>query len=287
MPLIDFILNIAGLLLWLTWLSVQFDPLTKTSAASLVGTLKKAGASGPKRWKFLAGLSALLLLRAVIYWEIGAAVNWTPRLDLEFIDLSFRSDYYGHMLLFSLLSFGFTLGIFYLSLLLLSMVNAGVPDADPLQRLVRLYFARVEGWPAALKLMLPFLMGGLLWLALHPLLARLAIVPETKSSGQLFEQAVILGLGTYLAWKYLIVAILVMHLLHSYVYLGRHPVWSFVDVTARNLLSPLRWAPLRLGRVDFLPLAAIALVFLVTEPLSRLPAIEFPPHQPLSRFLPF
>jgi len=130
-------------------------------------------------------------------------------------------------------------------------------------------------------------MGGLLWLALHPLLAQLAIVPETKSNGQLLEQAAVLGLGTYLAWKYLIVGILVLHLLNSYVYLGNHPVWNFVNATARNLLSPLRWAPLRLGKVDFLPVAAIALVFLVTEPLSRLPAIQFPPHQPLSRFLPF
>src|SRR5579872_1575358 len=103
MPLIDFILNIAGLLLWLNWLAVQSDPLTKTSAASLVGTLKKAGAVAPRRWKFLAGLIALLLLRASVYWQIGAAVNWTPKLELEFIDLSFRSDYYGRMLLFSLL----------------------------------------------------------------------------------------------------------------------------------------------------------------------------------------
>src|SRR3954470_23795001 len=105
MPLIDFILNIAGLLLWLNWLSINFDPLNRATAASLIGTLKKADASGPKRWKFLAGLVSLLLLRALIYWQVGAAVNWTPSLQLGFVDLSFRSDYLGRMLLFSLFSF--------------------------------------------------------------------------------------------------------------------------------------------------------------------------------------
>jgi uncharacterized protein YggT (Ycf19 family) len=60
--------------------------------------------------------------------------------------------------------------------------------------------------------------------------------------------------------KFLLVAVLALHLLNSYVYLGDLPLWSFVNATARSLLRPLQWLPLRAGRVDFAPLLAIAVV---------------------------
>ena len=280
MALIDFILNLAALLLWLNWLAVHFDPLAKAAAASLIGTLRKADPIGPKRWKFLACLLLLLLGRAMAYWQIGATLHWVPRLELGIIDLSFRSDYLGRMLVFSFLSFACMLGGFYLWVLLLSVVNARVPDTDPLQKLVRLHFKWVENWPRLIKLLLPFLLGGLFWLALHPILTWLGIVPASKSTGQFFEQAALIGAATYLAWKYLIVGILLLHLLNSYVYLGNHAFWNFVNATARNLLFPLRWLPLRFGKVDFLPLIGIALVFLITETCSRLPTQFY-------RLLPF
>ncbi len=276
MALIDFILNIACLLLWLNWVSIRFDPLARTSAASLVGTLKKTDESGSRQWKYLGSLLALLLVRALAYWQMGTAVNWTPALDLGVVDLPFRSDYPARMFLFSLLSFGSALAVFYLWMLLLSVVNRRVPDTDPLQKLVRLHCKWVERWPQWMKAILPLVLGGLFWLALHPLLARLTIVPENKSATQLFEQAAVIGLGTYLAVKYLIVGILLLHLLHSYVFLGHHAAWNFVDATARNLLAPLRWLPLRIGKVDFLPLAGIALVFFAAELIANPPA--WPPE---------
>lgn len=272
MALIDFILNIACLLLWLNWLSIRFDPLARTSAASLVGTLKKTEQSGSKQWKFLGSLLALLLVRALAYWQMGSATGWTPGLDLGIVTLPFRSDYLVRMFLFSLLSFASTVAVFYLWMLLLSLVNCHVPDTDPLQKLVRLYCKRVDRWPQWIKALLPLVVGGLFWLTLHPLLARLAIVPANKSTTQLFAQSATIGLGTYLALKYLIVGILFLHLLNSYVFMGHHPAWNFVNTTARNLLSPLSWLPLRIGKVDFLPVAAIALVFFVTELLTNPPA---------------
>jgi hypothetical protein len=283
MALIDFILNIACLLLWLNWVLVRFDPLTRTSTVSLVGTLKKTGRSGSRHWKFLGSLLILLLVRALAYWQMGTAVEWTPSIDLGVVNLSFRSDYLVRMFLFSLLGFGTTLAVFYLWMLVLTVVNHRVPGTDPVQKLVRLHCKWVEGWPQWIKMVLPFFLGGLFWLTLHPLLARLAIVPENRSTAQLLEQSAVIGLGTYLAAKYLIVGILLLHLLHSYVFLGQHPAWSFVDITARNMLGPLRWMPLRVGKVDFLPLVGMALVFLVTQMLSNPPA--WPPW--LRQFLPF
>jgi uncharacterized protein YggT (Ycf19 family) len=269
MALINFILDISALLLWLNWLAIHFDPLAKSQASTLAGTLKKADPVGPKRWPFMAGLSFLLLVRAVVYWEIGAGVSWTPELELGVITLPFRSDFLKHMIVFSLLSFGLSLAVFYLWVLLLSVLNVGVADSDPLQKLVRQHFKWLERWPNAFKLMVPFLAGGLLWLGLQPLLARLAVVPGIKSSAQFLEQAAVIGAGTYLAWKYLIVGVLVLHLINSYVYLGNHPLWSFVNATANSLLTPLRWIPLRVGKMDFRPPLAIALVFLVAEYVSH------------------
>ncbi|MDB6018892.1 MAG: hypothetical protein JWR19_3381 [Pedosphaera sp.] len=266
MSAIDFILNLAGLLLWLNWRSLRFDPLARTSAASLVGTLRKADPSGPKRWKFLAALAALLFIRALLYWEIGPAMEWTPNLQLGPIALSFRSDFLGRMLLFSALSFGITLAVFYLWLLLLSLANRRVADLDPLQKLVRQHLGWIEPWPNAIKSLLPLFLAGLCWLLLHPLLTHLALIPKAKSWPQIIEEAAVIGLGTYLSWKYLIAVILALHLLNSYVYLGNHPLWSFINTTARNLLVPLRWGwlPLRVGRLDFAPVAGVALVFLIS-----------------------
>lgn len=267
MPLINSILNLACLLLWLNWLSLHFDPLAKTSAASLVGTLRKADPSGSGRWLSLAGVVAVIFIRTGIYSLIGPALDWTPRLSLPPMELAFHNDsrHYLGLLLFSCLSFLMTLAAFYSSLLLLSVANRGVADTDQLQKLVRLYFKWLEGWPTAVKLLLPWLAGALFWIALHPLLGRLEIVSQTKSNTQLFEQAAIIGAGAYLSWQYLIIGVLAAHLFCSYVYLGENPLWGFVNVTARNLLQPLRWVPLRIGRVDLLPIFAIALVLVVVN----------------------
>ena len=289
MPLIDFILNLAGLLLWLNWLAISFDPLAGATAATLAGTLKKADTSSPRRWKPLVALVALLLFRAYIYYLVGSSVGWTPHLHLGFIDLPFLNlfsnpDSFYRMLLYSGLSFGATLAIFYFWLLLLSAANVTVPDNDPIQKTIRLHIRWIERWPRSLKLLFPFIISSLLWLIFHPLFVKLAIMPTTKSAVQLVEQAIWIGIGSYLSWKYLLVGIFLLHILNSYVYLGNHPFWNFINATARNLLTPISWIPLSMARVDFSPLVGIALVFLITEFLSRLPTIE---RLNIHKFLPF
>ena len=262
---VHIVLNLAALLLWLNWLLVSRETPSLTPANSLVSTLRKAGSKGIGRWKFLAGMALLILLRAVAYWQIGPMLKWTPRLEWGVINLTFGVDDLFQMVIFSILSFLAVLGVFYLWLLLLSVANKSVPDTDALQKLVRYLFKWLEPWPAWLKLPLPLFAGGLLWIGLHPLLSLLAVAPPVKSGPQLCEQAMIVSAGGYLAWKYLIVSVLILHLVNSYVHLGNSALWGFVNVTARNLLRPLQWLPAQIGRVDFLPLIGVALVFLVTE----------------------
>jgi uncharacterized protein YggT (Ycf19 family) len=79
------------------------------------------------------------------------------------------------------------------------------------------------------------------------------------------EQSLIMGFNLYLVWQFPAGALLVLHLLNSYIYFGPHPFWNYVNTTAQTILRPLEKIPLRLGRVDFAPLVGIVLVFLFAE----------------------
>jgi len=267
MGLIDFILNLAGLLLWLNWRSVRFDPLGKRTPATLIGTLRRAEPRRLRRWHLLAALGGLLLLRALFYWQIGSAARWTGILNLSVITLSYRSDYFVRMLLFSIFSFGLTLGVFYLWLLLLSIL-AG-PEPLPFHRLVRMPLGGIDRWARGVKFLLPLIVTATFWWLASWLLAWLQVIPEPVSPAHRIEESLVIGLSSYLAWKYLAGALLVLHLLNSYIYFGKHPFWGYVNAGAQTLLSPLRALPLRVGKADFAPVVGIVLVFLAAELAGR------------------
>jgi uncharacterized protein YggT (Ycf19 family) len=219
-----------------------------------------------RRWHLLAVLAGLLFLRAVLYWQIGSGVGWASgKLNLGVIELSFRSDHFQHILLFSGLSFGLTLGVFYLWLLLFSIL-AG---PEPFHRLVRLQLGLIDRLPAGVKFLLPPLLAAPLWWLASWLLAWLAIVPQPGSALHRIEESLVIGLGSYLAWKFAAGALLVLYLLNSYIYFGKHPFWNYVASEAQTLLRPFRVIPLRAGKVDFAPVLGIALVFLLGELAER------------------
>ena len=171
------------------------------------------------------------------------------------------------MLLFSIFSFGLMLGVFYLWLLLLSIL-AG-PEPLPFHRLVRMPLGGIDRWPRGVKFLLPLMVTAAFWWLASWLLAWLQVIPQPVSPAHRIEESLVIGLGSYLAWKYLIGALLVLHLLNSYIYFGKHPFWSYVNAEAQTLLSPLRAVPLRAGKVDFAPVVGIVLVFLAAELAGR------------------
>ena len=127
MAFIDFILNLAGLLLWLNWRAAKADPLGKPTPATLIGTLRRAEQANAKRWHLPAVLGGLLLLRALFYWQIGSAAGWIGKLDLGGTAVYFHSNLFGQMLLFSIFSFARMFAILYLWLLLLSLLGGPMP----------------------------------------------------------------------------------------------------------------------------------------------------------------
>ena len=269
MTAINFILDLAALLLVLSWRSVRFDPLNRAVPATLVGTVRRAEPRRLKRWHFLAGLGLLLLVRALFYWQIGPAVDWTPQVDIGRVVLAFRGDLFRTEILFSIASFIRAWIILFTWLLILSVLQGPTANPDPILKLIRLQLGGVARWPAALQVLLPGVLAGLIWMLAYPLLARTEVVHRVSSIPHLFGQAGLVGIETYLSLKQLLPAILLLHLVSSYVFLGNNPFWDFIGITGRKILRPLNGIPLRYRRVDFAPLAGIVLILLLLEVLPR------------------
>jgi hypothetical protein len=261
MLLLHSILNLVALLLWVNWRGMGFKEYVPYRS-TLIHTLRTAEPEPQRRWGYLLGLAGLLFFRGLLYQMVGPGLKWVPAIDLGVITLPFRSDQPWRMILFSLLSFVVLWVAFQICLLLLSVINRSLPDAQPIQHLVRLHLGRIERWPIAVKLLLP-LLSGLLWLPIHPLLAAMGLLPAGSSLELIAEQSIVLGLASLLAWKYLLLGILVVHVVNSYVYFGRFQLLDFASDTARNVLSILRGVPLQLGRIDLAPFLMGGLVWLV------------------------
>jgi uncharacterized protein YggT (Ycf19 family) len=264
MSVIDFILNVAGLVLWLNWCAIPLTVRTP-AGASLASTLRRAGPPRPRIY-YLAALIVLLAARALVYWQLGGPIGWYGRIPLGPTTVGFPSAMPGRMILFSLCSFGVALGIFYLCLLLLSWINGPISDTEPAQRLVRDHLGVLDRWPRVVKLLLPLLFTATVWYLLNPLLVRLGLVPQNANPAwRVLAQGAVIGLAVYLVLKFFLVGVLALHLLNTYVYLGELPLWSFVNSTARGLLRPLQGLPLRAGKIDFAPVLAMAVVLAVAQ----------------------
>jgi len=264
--LIDFILNVAGLLLWLNWRSARLDPFTRGIPATLAGTVRRAEPMRLKRWHFLAALGILLFIRAMLYGALGPAVNWTPRINFVLVQLAFpiiRGHSFLSVLSFSVLSFIQILIVFYFWLLIIAIANRRETSPDALQKLVVVQLGKLARWPLLVQLIAPLFVVVVLWMAFHSLLVYIGVTPHVRSNGILFAQGCVVSLILYWTVKYLLVALLAIHLIITYVYLGANPVWEFINTTSKNLLSPLRNLPLRFGRIDFAPILGIILVVLL------------------------
>lgn len=269
MALVDFILNFVALLLWLNWLAKPLLTAVRPSGATLLSTLRRADDRRKSRWLFFAGVWAVLFLRTWLNWEIGSAVGYTPGLSFGAVVIHFRSDLFLRMLAYSILSFLWLLAGLYSWMLFLSALNHRQLESDPLQAIVRQNLAWVERWPALLKLLLIPLIGLLIWVLASPVLARLGVQLPSRHWWPLLYQGALVGVANFLRLEYLLAGLLLLSMLSTYVYLGSGPFWSFVERSGAQLLQPLSQLPLQLGRADFRPIVALALVFAIAEAARR------------------
>lgn len=263
MPVLDFILNCAALLLWLNGRSRRLANLPRVPGIALIATLKSAQRRPEDRWPSHLALVVLLFARAILYWQVGTSARWMPTIPLGPITLHFRNDMFMPMLLFSLLGFLLFLAVFYFSLMILAAVNRGARENNAWLALIRAHLGPLARWPAPLLLLTPFVVTFLLWLALGPLFGLLELSAPASSFAHLAQQALVIGISAWLPWPSIIAGVFALHFLTSYVYLGSAPFWNFINATARQFLRPLVWLPLRLGKLDFAPLLGLALMALI------------------------
>ncbi len=268
MTVLNLILNCAGLLLWLNWWSRGLGT-ARPSGIALVSTLRRAEPARRDRWMSPLALAALLVIRAILYWQIGPTVHWVPRVSLGAVSITFRSDHFPRVLVFSILSFAVVFAALYSCVLFLAALNNRPPAGNPWRAFVRALLGPLDLLPVWLKLLLPFLLGAAAWIAAAPLLGTLGVVLPARSFVHLAEQSVLIGVSAVLVWKIAAGALLVLHVLNSHVYLGNAGLWDFITDTARGLLRPLAAVPLRIGRFDLAPLLMLALIFGAAEFTER------------------
>ncbi|MGC8742336.1 MAG: hypothetical protein ACP5T0_00460 [Verrucomicrobiia bacterium] len=255
MKTIDWLLNFVSLILWLKWLSFFSVPSRTTLSLAIV---IKPAEPAPKRGALPVILIGLILFgKAILFRYFGALIKWSPTLDLIAISIPFRSDFLFMTLLYSILSFFLFLIVFYFWLCVLSVINF-TEELDIYHRKIIQHLGVIGRLPALFRFFAPFIFCALLWLLMSPLFFKLGIVVKPSDFSRVLIQSGLLSLCILFSLKYLVIVLCALFLCYTYIYLGVHPFWSFIGITGKRLLKPLRW--LRLGPIDLSPLAMSLLI---------------------------
>ncbi len=255
---VDLFLNLAALLMWLSWRGVGGNEAAG-AAGTILGNLRAAESRVQPRWGYLVGLVALLLARAMIYHQIGPSLYWNPGWSVGAVTISFRSDSLPRMLAFSFLGFGWFLVGLYTWVIGIVAFNRPPNDKDGVTRALRRRFPRIAALPPVVLVATPWLVIALLWIVIGGWCSWARLLPTVQGWPHLLEQAMVVGASGWCMWRWLVLGILALHFVNSYVYLGAHPVWDFVQQTGTRMCRPFRG--LRLGRADFSALPAALVYF--------------------------
>lgn len=270
MAVLDSLLNLAALLLWLSWRGIGTEQASGP-AGTLLANLRPAHRGRAGRHGYLLGLIGLLLGRALFYRQFGPAFEWHPTWSVGAVSLVFRSDHQLRMLAVSLLGFGWMMFGLWASACLVAALHRPPLDKDALTREVRRRLGWVAQLPPVLLVALPMVLLGTAWLGLGWMSASFGLVPRLHGAAHLFQQAAVVAAGAILVWRWLLTAVFLLHFLNSYVFFGSSPLWDFIQHTGTRLCRPLAF--LRLGRLQLAPLVGLALLWLLVGLLGTgLPA---------------
>lgn len=261
MALLDFILNLAGLLLWLNW---RFLNLARNAppagGISLAGTLKSTASMRTPAWPYLVALLALLVVRTLAYYTIGSNLRINMVLSFGIVSFSFNPRQVLNMFLFSGLSFATFAAVFYSWLILFSVVNQQVTQPDACLRLVRLHLGRLQRLPVWARVCLPGGVAAISWLLVGRLLEAAGLFPVQSSFQVRGLRSLLLAAYSYLMWAPPLIGLLVLYQLTDYIYMGEAAFWNFVATTGRNVLNLGGAWRLRTTRIDFTPLLWLGLL---------------------------
>ncbi len=259
---INLLLNLAGLGLWIGAFAFSHAAARLSRPLTLLSTMRPETSAAHGRLVLLGSLTALLILRAAAYWNFSMTGGRFPSVDFRILSISFRPDLFTELLAYSIGSFFVFLYLYYLWMLGISLCCRSSGPADSIENFVnqqlRFLASRHVGW----KVFAALFAGAGLWLAIGSALLVFGIgeIPREWSVSTILWQSPFVAVSFGCSFLLVMAAVLVLHLIHSYVHFGEHDVWPFIDRTAKVYLSPLRRFPLMFGRFDFAPILGI-LVF--------------------------
>jgi hypothetical protein len=267
MEWLHLILNLTALLLWVHW---RNTPTPAVSAKNKVfGTLLKHLSLRLARGSVgLLLLVALLVGRAWFYHRIAPEVDWQPRLTLitytplitADLSLPFAWADFGKQLAFSVVSFASWLVLYNFVLVFCSVLKPDIDEARGWRHFLRGQLGIIDRLPNLIKIPLTLTLGAGVHYGAAWWLMQLNIMPPQTPEAlmHLASGMAVLDLRV-VAWCAM--ALLGLYILNSYIYFGAHKFWKIIESSGQRLLQPFLLFPMKWGRVDFAPLAGLALAW--------------------------
>jgi hypothetical protein len=254
MELVNFLLNLFG---WFIWAGAFVFPryaVRSSQPITLLSTLRSESPQSYGRLFLFAGLLLLIFLRAVAYWNFAPPGSALPAVDFGMLSVSFRTDSLVHMICYSLSSFLVFIYVYYLCVFGLSMTCRQRTRVDSIESLINQQLGSAAYWHPGMKLAVTGGVGTLLWILVGAGLIRIQALPETWSLGVIIFQSPFVAASLWFTFFFVILAVIGLHFLNSYVYLGKKILWDFIDETAKFYLLIFRNLPLLVGKFDFAPI---------------------------------
>jgi uncharacterized protein YggT (Ycf19 family) len=252
MHIIDFMLNLAAWILWVNaWMQKHHSRVLQ-QPITLLATLKTSRREIREIWFYLGGCMGVLLIKALLLHYLGSPLNAAVSVDFMHVLVFFQTGSLvsmGLMALTSFLKFAFLAYLWVWFLWNLS--REGV--AEPIIGNLEMALGFLPGRHVLIQVTVLMLLGIGGWIGLGLMFGWVGILPSNVGMSQLIWQAIWISASAWLSLFWLILVLMILYLIHSYVYLGNWEGWVWVEGMGERLLEPFEMLPLQWARIDLSP----------------------------------